>query len=244
MMVLIAPPDCEPEDISRIVDQAAAAARQLNVSIVGGHTEISPAVNRFVMITTAIGLTYGDQIIDASGGKAGDTLLMTKTAGMEGTAILAADQKKSLQAMLSAAEMAEAAALIERISVVEEGAIGGRLNVHAMHDATEGGILGACWEIAEACGLGCVIDADKIPLEPVTGKICQLLDLDPLRLIASGSLLIATDRPEALVQELTRKGILCTAIGQLSKQPERVLIRSGHEERLAEPGPDELYKTV
>ncbi|MDW7656690.1 MAG: AIR synthase family protein [Bacillota bacterium] len=245
MMVLIAPPDCQADDIRRIVDQAAATARQLNVSIVGGHTEISDAVSRFVIITTAIGFTYGDQITNADGGRAGDTILMTKTAGIEGTAILAADQHKRLLQHFSQTELNEAVALMDSISVIEEGAIGGRLNVHAMHDATEGGILGACWEIAEASGLGCVIHPDKIPLETLTRRICEALAIDPLRLIASGSLLIVTDRPDDVMTELTRKGILCTAIGQLTEDKRRLIeLTGGVQLDLQSPGPDELYKTV
>jgi hydrogenase maturation factor len=245
MMVLIAPPDCLADDIRRIVDQAAATARQLNVSIVGGHTEVSDAVSRFVMITTAIGFTYGNQIINAGGGRAGDTILMTKTAGIEGTAILAADQHKRLLQHFSQAELDEAADLIDSISVIEEGAIGGRLNVHAMHDATEGGILGACWELAEACGLGCVIRQDNIPLDPLTRRLCAALTIDPLRLIASGSLLIVTDRPEDVMTELARKGILCTEIGRLAEDRRRLIeLPDGNRLDLLPPGPDELYKTV
>lgn len=245
MMVLIAPPDCLADDIRRIVDQAAATARRLNVSIVGGHTEVSDAVSRFVMITTAIGFTYGDKIINAGGGRAGDTILMTKTAGIEGTAILAADHRKRLLQQFTQAELDQAAALMDNISVVEEGTIGGRLNVHAMHDATEGGILGACWELAEACGLGCVIRPAAIPLESVTRKICKVLAIDPLRLISSGSLLIVTDRPDDVMTELARKGILCTAIGRLTESRQRLIELAGGEQLdLQPPGPDELYKTV
>ncbi|MBP8990073.1 MAG: AIR synthase family protein [Clostridia bacterium] len=244
VMVLIAPPDCEADDLSRIVDQASEAAQQLNVSIVGGHTEISEAVTRFVMITTAVGLSYGDQIIDAGGGRPGDTILMTKTAGLEGTAILAVDFKDRLQPDLSEAELEKAAAMIRQISVVEEGTIGGRLNVHAMHDATEGGVLGACWEMAEACQLGCVIEAFKIPVDPLTRKICQVFGLDPLRLISSGSLIIATDQPEPLIVELTKKGILCTAIGCLTSDRKRLLKHNDTIIELSEPGTDELYKVI
>lgn len=245
MMVLIAPPDCLADDIRRIVDQAAAAAQQLNVSIVGGHTEVSDAVSRFVMITTAIGFTYGDQIIQAGGGQAGDTLLMTKTAGLEGTAILARDQHKRLSPVFSQAELDEAAAMLDAISVIEEGTVGGGLNVHAMHDATEGGILGACWEVAEAGGLGCIVSPDIIPLEPLTRRICATLDIDPFRLIASGSLILATDRPDAVITELAHKGILCTAIGHLTADPRRLVrLPDGTTADLLPPGPDELYKTM
>lgn len=244
MLVIIAPPSCEPDDIRQVTDQASAAARSLNVSIAGGHTEISDAVTRFVISTTAIGFTYGGQIVQANGGKPGDTLLMTKTAGLEGTAILAADQRERLAACLSGEELAEAAAMIKKISVVEEGTCGGDLNVHAMHDATEGGILGASWELAEASNLGCVITAEQIPVEPLTSRICACLGLDPLRLVSSGSLILATADPKALIAALDVKGIRCTAIGHLTENGGRYLQTAGQMSELTPPGPDELYKIL
>ena len=242
MMVIIAPPSCTAGDIRQVVDQAAKTAEKLNVSIVGGHTEVSDAVSRFVISTTALGFTYGAAIIQASGGQPGDSLLMTKSAGLEGSAVFAADQRDRLLRFLSAAEVDQAAAMIDSISVVNEGACGGDCNVHAMHDATEGGILGASWELAESSGLGCVILADTIPVHPLTARICAALAVDPLRLISSGSLIIATDQPDKLIQELDTKGIVCTRIGFLTKETARFLETDGKRIPLDPPGPDELYK--
>lgn len=242
LMVIIAPADVDEEAIRMVVDQAAEAARELKVSIAGGHTEISDAVSRFVIVTTALGFAGSGPIIQASGGKPGDTILMTKTAGIEGTAIFAADQAERLAAELSSCEISEATSLIKQISVVEEGVIGGQLGVHAMHDATEGGILGACWELAEASGLGCIIEADLIPLHPLTTKICRLLAVDPLRLIASGSLVMATGQPEKLLLALADNGLCGTIIGSLTEKGPRVLLSAGKSQELAAPGPDELYK--
>jgi hydrogenase expression/formation protein HypE len=242
MLVIIAPPEAKPDEIAAIIDQAAAAANQLSVSIIGGHTEVSDAVNRFVITTTALGFTYGRQIIQASGGRPGDTLVMSKTAGIEGTAILAADQADRLSPALSGADIRKAKNLIHQISVVEEGSVGASQGVNAMHDATEGGILGACWELAEASGTGCIINRDAIPLHPLTEMICSILDLDPYRLIASGSMLIATAEPAALIAELETKGIRGTAIGTLTENQEKELRFDGKTAKLQPPESDELYK--
>jgi len=242
LLTIIAPPQATADDIRMVIDQAAAAARKINVSIVGGHTEVSDAVTRFVVSATALGFTYGNHIIQASGAQPEDALVMTKTAGLEGTAILASDQAKKLAGKLSEQELQEARGLISQISVVEEGSSGGDLGVHAMHDATEGGILGACWELAEASGLGCVVDAEKIPVHPLTSKICSLLAIDPRRLVASGSMIIATDQPDDLLATLANKGILATVIGKLTENKLKIA-DFGHETmELLPPGPDELYK--
>ncbi len=242
LMALIAPPQASPEDIQMIVDQAAFEANKLKVSIIGGHTEISDAVNRFVITTTALGFAPSGKIILASGGKPDDSIVMTKSAGLEGTAIFAADQSEQLATCLSSQELAFAKNLINQISVVEEGCCGGSFGVHAMHDATEGGILGACWELAQASGLGVSINADLIPIHSLTKKICACLKVDPLRLIASGSLIMATDRPEELVKELAKIHIDGTVIGKLTNNAACKLQTQGRIIDLCPPGPDELYK--
>jgi hydrogenase expression/formation protein HypE len=242
LLVIIAPPEASSEDLEEVVKQAAATASQMSVSIVGGHTEVSSAVRQFIIITTALGFTYGRQLVLASGGRAGDTLIMTKTAGLEGTAILASDHADRLAGLLTSEEISQAASLVDFISVVEEGTCGGSLNVHAMHDATEGGILGACWELAEASGLGCIIEPDQIPVHPLTARMCNVLNLDPLRLIASGSMLMATSDPENLVSELNAKNIKASIIGKLTENPERLLKSNEKLSILLPPGSDELYK--
>lgn len=244
LLTIIVPPDYTTDKLRQAIDQAAATAEKLNVSIVGGHTEVSDAVNRMIISSTAIGFTYGNQIIRSCDALADDTLVMTKTAGLEGTVILAADQAERLQEHLSAEEFLEANKLLDQISVLEEGSCGADLGVHAMHDATEGGILGAVWEMAEASGLGCIVEADKIPVHPLTEKICRILELDPLRLIASGSMIMATSDPEILVTELTVRGINGKIIGRLTENRDRILMLEGKELELPPPGSDELYKML
>ncbi len=243
-LVLIAPPHFQKSDITAVIDQAARTAESLAVNIVGGHTEISDAVSRCLVVVTAFGFAKKDAIISAAGGRAGDAILMTKTAGLEGTAILAQDKKASLSGLIAKEDLERAAAFMEKISVIPEGLIGGSLAVHAMHDATEGGILGAAWELATAAELGCIIKMADIPVDPLTTKICQALELDPLRLIASGSMLLTTDRPAQLKAELAAAGIRASLIGHLTKD-RRLLVQdpAGNLALLDQPGPDELYKS-
>ena len=242
LLVLIAPPWATAEDVAAVIEQASQTAEKLGVSIAGGHTEVSDAVNRFIVTTTAIGFAESGHMVQSDGGQPGDTLLMTKTGGLEGTAILAADQKARLSRVLSESDLAAARNLIAQISVVPEGIIGGQLGVHAMHDATEGGILGAAWEMAQACRLGLEITIDAIPLHPLTRQITHELGLDPYRLISSGSLLIATDKPDLVQKSLAESGILASQIGRLTQEVQYVQFCSGIASEMAPPGPDELYK--
>jgi hydrogenase expression/formation protein HypE len=244
LLSLVAPPETTPESIANLVDQAASAAESLRVEIVGGHTEISDAVRRFVVNTTAIAFSEGRPVVTSSGGQAGDALLMTRSAGLEGTSILAGDRSASLAHALTALEIAEAKRFVDHISVVSDGIVGGREGAHAMHDATEGGILGAVWELAEASRLGCIIDKASIPVHALTSRICSALSIDPLRLISSGSMLIATDRPTGMIAALATMGVPAVRIGTLTLDPRRILLTEGSETEMQPPGPDELFAAL
>jgi hydrogenase maturation factor len=122
-----------------------------------------------------------------------------------------------------------------RIAVREGG-------VTAMHDATEGGVLGAAWELAEASGLGLRLRPDTIPVRAVTRKLCAKLGLDPLRLISSGVMLIAHPDGNTLIERLREQRIEATAIGVFTAGMERLLVYDGHEEPLAPPDGDEIYE--
>jgi hydrogenase expression/formation protein HypE len=244
LLSIIAPPTADPERIAGIVDEASAAAAALGVDIVGGHTEVSDAVTRFVLHTTAVGFSQGRPVLSAACAQHGDALLMTRTAGIEGTAILAADRAAALATSLSAEELRAAAAFAERLSVVADGLAAATAGAHAMHDATEGGVLGAAWEMASAAGLGLAVDADAIPVDPLTARLCAALSIDPLRLIASGSMLIATDRPDAVAAALAAAGIPSARIGTFARDAKLVLRRNGSESPLEAPGPDELFAAL
>lgn len=241
-LVVIAPPQATEAELARIMDDAADAARSVSVSIIGGHTEVSDAVNRFVVMTTAFGFAVGKGPVDSRACRPGDTLIMTKTAGLEGTAILATDQAERLSARLTPEELAEAAALISRISVLPEGVLCAGLPVHGLHDATEGGMLGAVHELCDAAGSGCEVSLEAIPLHPLTRRIADALALDPYRLLSSGSLLIATPAPDTILAAMAAAGIPAVPIGRLTEDPGRWVSGQGRRLPLDPPGPDELYR--
>ena len=242
MLVVIAPSSATREDLIHVIEQASEAAKEVGIDIVGGHTEVSDAVNRFILMTTAFGFSNRDETISAAGARNGDSLLMTKYAAQEGTAILAADFKDRLDSVLTEPELTRAMDLVKNISVVKEGVLGGSLHVHAMHDATEGGILGAVWEIAEASRAGCRIELSKIPILPETKKICGFLGLNPYALISSGSMLIATDEPDAVMAAMSANGILCSRIGKIVEKTRQFVDDHGQIHELLPPEADELYK--
>ncbi|UKI13671.1 MAG: AIR synthase related protein [Clostridiales bacterium] len=169
LLTIIAPTTASAEDVGKFMKEAHETAEALGVDIVGGHTEFSEAVNRMVVSCTMLGTTR--RIVKSSGAKAGDSIVMTKSAAIEATAIMANDHAdKLLKNGLTTEELVEAREYIAKVSVVEDAKIVWKHNVSCMHDVTEGGVFGAVTELAEASGLGAMIYADQIPVTHLTAK--------------------------------------------------------------------------
>lgn len=243
MLTVLAPPGTTAADLEAVMGQAAAEAARLNVEIIGGHTEITPAVNRMIVSGVALGLKPPGMV--KAPARAGDVLVMTKTAGLEGTGILLSDCKADLSAVLSPDELAQGSWFLDRLSVVPEGVLGGRFGARKLHDVTEGGIYGAVWELCQATGLGCRLRTADIPVHLVTEKVCRHFSLNPYRLISSGSLLLIMP-PEAVpgyLEALSAEGVSGAVIGEMTAG-EASLVSEGGLQPLDPPGPDELFKVI
>jgi hydrogenase expression/formation protein HypE len=242
MVTLLIPPDATMASVEQIMKDLSGTASETNVDIIGGHTEITDAVNRFVISVTAVGKTINKAIVTTSGAKPGDSLILTKTAGLEGTAIIAFEHQKELESRFGSQLVIKAKELMHRISVVKEGRIAAIHGVNGMHDVTEGGVLGAVWEMCEASGCGAEIYSDRIPVLKETFIICEYFNIDPLRLISSGCMLIAAENGESLVEKLKSEGIQATIIGYTTKDKKRLLITGTGSIMISSPKSDELYK--
>lgn len=238
MVTALFPPSVTENEISKIVTDLYAEAEKVNVVILGGHTEITDAVNRTVLSCTVIGKTK--KLTPSGGAKIGDSVVMTKYAAMEGTAIFAVDKADKLK-NVDKSVIENAKKFSENLSVIKEGQIAARAGAHAMHDVTEGGILGACREVADCAGLGIDVWCDSIPVKEETKIICRELGVDYLRLISSGSMLIVCEKGEEMVRMLKDNGINAAVIGKI-REKGCYFVKNGEKYELEEPGADELYK--
>jgi hydrogenase expression/formation protein HypE len=244
LAVILCPEGSSEEELETIMEQFAEAARSLNVDMLGGHTEITGAVNRFVISCTAVGKCLKDRIITAGGAKPGDSLIITKHAGLEGTSIIAHEKEAELIPVLGRQTVEEARSFMNSISVVKDGVTAAGFGVNAMHDVTEGGVLGAVWELCEASGTGAEVYRDMIPLHMATRKICEYYDIDPYRLISSGCMLISAADGEGLVRRLKEVDIDAAVIGKLNDTGKKLLICDGRAKEIDPPASDELYKIL
>lgn len=251
LLTVMLPEGSTDDDVRTIMEQAADAADACNVEIIGGHTEVTTAVNKPVIVSTAIGKGLRGGSASAENIRIGDSIIMTKTAGLEGTGIIAGDFESELKGVLSSDEIEGAKALLDNVSVVRDGTVAGSVGTHGMHDVTEGGILGAIWEICQIAGVGAEIHEDAVPVNPVTRKICDHFGINYMRLISSGSMIIMA-RPEKkneIIKKLEAVGVAAAEIGRITAPEDGlVLVKgSGKDEKrmpIDPPGPDELYKVV
>ncbi len=245
MLTILAPEGTKAEDIERVVADAHAECEKLNVSIMGGHTEITKVVNRMVVSVTAIGIGKKDEYTKRGKVKPGDCLILTKGAGIEGTGIIAYEKSEEIRKNLGEQTLKDAKNMLDKISVVREGIIASPY-VKGMHDVTEGGILGAVWEVSEFYGLGSEIYREKIEIADCTRAICDHFNINPLKLISSGSMLLTADplKGSEIVEILKSEGIESQIIGKFIKDNSKSIISGNFVEEISEPESDELYKVV
>ena len=226
---ILLPEESTEKTVRTICRQIDSAARKLGIAVIGGHSEVTPELNRPVVVGCAMGVTEPGLYVTSGGSEPGDKLILTKGAGIEGTAILATDKYQKLRGKLDEALLKSAMRFYDRISVVEEAVlafdIGG---VTAMHDPTEGGIAGGIHELADASGVGVKIFEERIPVASETSEICRFFDIDPLQLIGSGALLISAGpgSSEKIVDQLAENNIKANIIGEFLEDPKtRTIVR-------------------
>ncbi|NLZ82698.1 MAG: hypothetical protein GX915_03430 [Clostridiales bacterium] len=174
----------------------------------------------------------------------GKEIIMTKWAGLAGTAIIASSKEQELLTKYTSSFVDSSKRLTDYISIVSEVNIAKNFGVASICEIKEGGVFGALWEIGAASKVGLEVDLQKIKLKQETVEICEFYDLNPYMLISSGSILIITDQANILVDKLHDAGIVAAAIGYITWSNKRI-IKNGKERRFLEPPrKDELYKVI
>lgn len=213
-----------PESAERIMAQIGAACRDLSITVVGGHTEITAGLARPIAIGTMIGEVTRERLVSPKGARLGDRVLLTKGVPIEATALLAREFEDRLAGVLSAHELAQARDMLFRpgIGVTRDARIAIDAGfVTAMHDPTEGGVVSALWELAQACGKSIRVDPEAIPVPALARRVCAQFGIDPLCSMASGALLITVtaEGVAATQQALMDAGIVCADIGVVVAGP-------------------------
>ena len=237
--VILLPEGSDELSVRRITAQIDRAARKLGIAIAGGHTEVTHGLHSPIVVATVF--AFAMRYVTSRDARPGDTMMMTKTAGLEGTAVLASRARG-----LDEGLRRRGAALRSRLSVVDEAVAAFESGaVHAMHDCTEGGVLGAAFEMSLASGLGFELEEASVPVDMTTEEVCSRLGADPLRLIGSGSLLLSVERgKEGVVKERLRGVSSVKEIGRFTERGRFILKSDGRREAVRSAPLDELWRLI
>ena len=249
LATLLVPERFSENEAEAVFDQILEACRSIDVSLVGGHSEVTYGIDRPIIMGTMLGEVEQDRLILTGGAQEGDSIVVTKGIAIEGTALLAREKSSQLlQAGMSQEEIDKAASLLSvpGISVLHDARIAcSSSRVHSMHDVTEGGLATGLREVAKASGLGLAIEESSVPILSECQEVCDALGLDPLGLLASGALLITLPTADVpgLLTSLEGEGIDGFEIGTMIEAAEGLQMVEFHGETpLPEFSRDELAR--
>lgn len=235
--------------VTRLFAQLRTTCRALGVALCGGHTEITDAVTRPIIVGCLLGECRKGPFLTSAGAKVGDALLLTKGIPIEAVSILARERARELSRRYPAGFVARCRRYLEQpgISVVRDAQVALRAGgVHAMHDPTEGGLSAALYELCEASRTGAVVNEGAIHILPEGRRLCRDYGLHPLGAIASGALLISADPryERRILKRLAVAGITGARIGTIvsAGQGLRIRSRQGRLEPLPRFPVDELAR--
>jgi hydrogenase expression/formation protein HypE len=247
--IILLPKHSTAKLVEKICTQMDKAAGQLDVAIVGGHCEVTPGIEHPIVTGCAMGVAEEGRYVTCGGARIGDSIILTKGTGIEGTAILASDRRAELLQVFDENFLNQAENFFEKISVVKDALTAFRTGgVSAMHDPTEGGVAGGLHELADAANVGFTVHEEDILVPEETRKICAYFDVDPLQLISSGSLLIVADesKTEEIISSLSKNGVQASVIGEVT-EPElgrKLVTKAGEKTELVRPVSDHLWKAL
>ncbi len=244
MITALLPEETDERELRKMMQDVENTCAALEMEVMGGHTEITDVVKQPLLSVTGVGKVRQDQVLLTNQMQPGDDLVVTKWIALEGTSILAKEREAQLKQVFPVSFVRTACDFDQYLSVIPESRVATKQGVHAMHDITEGGILGALWEMAEGAGTGLDIQIKSIPIRQESIEICEQFGINPYQLMSSGSMLLATENGNAMVQALHQAGIHGTVIGRATDSHDRIL-RNGDEIRyLDRPKSDELYQVL
>ena len=250
LVTALLPHGVTPADVLNQFAELRETCRRRSVELVGGHTEIVPGLERPILIGMMLGDASPGDLLTPGQARPGDVLLVTKGLAIEGTALLARERADELHQRIGSDTVRAAVNLLHEpgISIVAEAEIARRSGgVTALHDPTEGGLATAVRELAKVSGAGVEIDASAVPILPETLAVADALDIDPLGMLASGSLLIAarSDAVSVMMREIEAAGIPISIVGMLTDTPsDFTLISDGMRQSLPEFAVDEVARLL
>jgi hydrogenase maturation factor len=249
LATILLPENAKTQMLEEIMNSMHTTAKSLEVAIIGGHTEVTTGLKRPIIIGFMLGIGEDEKYVTSTGAQPDNALILTKGVAIEGTAILATERASDLQNKLHGDVINRAQQFVKQLSVVPEALAAMATGaVTAMHDPTEGGVANGIHELADASGVGFIVDRSALVIHEETAQICQVLEVNPLNLIASGAMLIAVHRNQAktVLGVLEKAGISAATIGRLveDKKTRNIIESDGTLQRFPKPEEDALWNAL
>ncbi len=236
---LVLPETLEEKELKNVMQEILAACETAGVVLANGHTQVSSFVAEPVISVTAIGSASAVMTLEET--VYGSDLVMTKSAGLAGAALLAKHYRENLHERYTYTFIDKAAARAADVSVLQEVKVLKEFGIRHMHDVAEGGVFGAVWEFCERLSTGVELDLKKIPICQETVEICEYFDVNPYQLKGDGALLFLTHDSASVIKALKEAGIPAAVIGKINDGNDRILSNED-ETRFLEPNRVDEYE--
>lgn len=239
---IMLPPHAYESRLKAMMEHIEMAGSAQGVQILNAKAEISPAVSKAVVCMNGIGILKKDELIQSSMGKPGQDIVLLKWIGLEGTFRAMREKEAELNERFVYTFLNQMKQMESELFSGREIEIAKQHGATAMHQITEGGILAALWEIAEASKVGLEVEIKKMSIRQETVEICEFCHLNPYQLTSVGSVLIFTECGEELIQTYEEEGIKASLIGRTTADVARVILGGEEKRFLDKPAADELLK--
>lgn len=246
---LLLPRTATEKGVEEIFRQISETCKKLGIAVTGGHTEITPWIDRPIVVGDMHGICRKSELVFSSGARVGDAIVLTKGAGIEGTATIAREKRNEIGKKLPVSLIRKASNFLfdPGISVVPEASIATKHGANSMHDPTEGGVAVGLYELATASNKGLLIEREEVIVRKETRILCELFHIDPLGLLGSGALLVTMPvrKAEQCLDSLSKAGIDASMIGRITKKSDGMKIRvEGKKQTLRFSQKDEILKVL
>jgi hydrogenase expression/formation protein HypE len=225
---ILMPPSSTKSDLIEIQNNLSKICAKERISILGGHTEITTGVVNPILSASMIGFVPPEYYIPRKP-ELGDSIICSGWIGAEGTGILLAEAEEFFMDNLTSREFQDGITIGKKLDISKQVIECNKRwhnMLHLVHDATEGGILGAIYECLTPKGFGCDINLEKIPIKQVTKKIAEILELNPYKLISSGAVIFIckSDSAANIVKFLTKNGYPASIVGKVTSKRSEIIV--------------------
>ncbi|MEF9941224.1 MAG: AIR synthase-related protein [Lachnospiraceae bacterium] len=236
------PPHAYESRLTAMMEYIERASRAHHITVLCAKAEVNPVIRTAMIYMTGVGTLEKECLRQSNSMKAGQDIVLTRWIGLEGTLRIMGAKDEELKKRFVPTFIQRIQDLNQELFALEELAIAKELRATAMHQITEGGILAALWEIADASHVGVEVELSKMSIKQETIEVCEYYHINPYQLTSAGATLIATNQGEELVDTLTKRGIQASLLGHATYGKERVIINGEEQRYIDRPAPDELIK--